>query len=95
MWDDGDLVAGRTRERLEYLYGHLTPSGQSSTPSIARTVWEPTVDDVAQQAIRALDSRPRGVYCVDVKESASGRPKVTEINAGRFFTTSNSSRLPG
>jgi carbamoyl-phosphate synthase large subunit len=30
-----------------------------------------------------------GVFCVDVKESAAGEPMVTEINAGRFFTTSN------
>jgi hypothetical protein len=77
------------RERLEYLYGHLTPSGQTSTPAVARTVREPAVDDLALAAIGALDPLPRGVYCVDVKESAEGEPKVTEINAGRFFTTSN------
>ena len=40
-------------------------------------------------AILALDPQPRGVYCVDIKESADGTAKVTEINAGRFFTTSN------
>ena len=33
--------------------------------------------------------QPQGVYCVDMKESEEGVPKVTEINAGRFFTTSN------
>ena len=83
------LVAGQARERVEYLYGHLTPSGQTSTPSVARTVAEPAVDDLAQRRIRALDPQPRGVYCVDIKESADGTAKVTEINAGRFFTTSN------
>jgi hypothetical protein len=89
VWQDGQLVAGQARERVEYLYGHLTPSGQTSTPSIARTVDEPAVDDVAIRAIRALDPRPCGAYCVDIKESARGIPNVTEINAGRFFTTSN------
>jgi hypothetical protein len=89
VWQDGALVAGQARERVEYLYGHLTPSGQTSTPSIARTVNEPTVDDVALRAIRALDPNPCGAYCVDIKESAAGVPNVTEINAGRFFTTSN------
>ena len=89
VWQDGQLVAGQARERVEYLYGHLTPSGQTSTPSIARTVDEPTVDDVAMRAIRALDANPCGAYCVDIKESARGVPNVTEINAGRFFTTSN------
>jgi predicted ATP-grasp superfamily ATP-dependent carboligase len=89
VWQDGDLVAGQSRERLEYLYGHLTPSGQTSTPAVARTVDEPAVDELAQHAIRALDAEPRGAYCVDLKESAGRTTKVTEINAGRFFTTSN------
>jgi carbamoyl-phosphate synthase large subunit len=52
-------------------------------------VHEPKIDELAQQAIRALDAEPHGVYCVDIKEAADGSPKVTEINAGRFFTTSN------
>ena len=89
VWQDSELVAGQLRERLEYLYGHLTPSGQTSTPAVARTVDEPAVDALAMDAIRALDSEPRGAYCVDIKESADGMAKVTEINAGRFFTTSN------
>jgi biotin carboxylase len=89
VWQDGELVAGQARERLEYLYGHFTPSGQSSTPAVARTVRIPEIDEVAVAAIRALDPEPRGVYCVDMKESAGGQPKVTELNAGRFFTTSN------
>lgn len=89
VWQDGHLVAGQSRERVEYLYGHLTPHGQTSTPSVARTVAEPDVDEVAIRAIEALDSSPRGVYCVDIKEGADGLRKVTEINAGRFFTTSN------
>jgi carbamoyl-phosphate synthase large subunit len=89
VWQDGELVAGQARQRLDYLYGHLTPSGQTSTPAIARTVRIPAVDEVATRAIRALDPEPRGVYCVDLKEAADGQPKITEINAGRFFTTSN------
>jgi biotin carboxylase len=89
VWQDGQLVAGQARERVEYLYGHLTPHGQTSTPSVARTVQIPSVDKVALDAIRALDPRPCGAYCVDIKEAADGSPRVTEINAGRFFTTSN------
>jgi glutathione synthase/RimK-type ligase-like ATP-grasp enzyme len=89
LWQGGGLVAGQTRERVEYLYGHLTPSGQTSTPAVARTVRNPAVDAIACSAIRALDPAPEGVYCVDIKEDADGCPKVTEINAGRFFTTSN------
>ncbi|HKW07141.1 MAG TPA: hypothetical protein VJS19_06170 [Candidatus Dormibacteraeota bacterium] len=89
IWQDGEMIAGQARQRVEYLYGHLTPSGQTSTPAVARTVAEPAVDDLAMAAIKALDANPNGVYCVDIKESAGGKPKVTEINTGRFFTTSN------
>jgi carbamoyl-phosphate synthase large subunit len=89
VWQDGELVAGQARERVVYLYGFLTPSGQTSTPQIARTVREAAVDELAHAAVRALDPYPNGVFCVDVKEAASGTPMVTEINAGRFFTTSN------
>ncbi|MBV8301325.1 MAG: hypothetical protein JOY68_05335 [Candidatus Dormibacteraeota bacterium] len=89
VWQDGEIVAGQSRERVAYLYGHLTPSGQTSTPSVARTVRAPHVDETAIAAIRALDPQPHGVFCVDMKERAGGDPRVTEVNAGRFFTTSN------
>ncbi|HAW09871.1 MAG TPA: hypothetical protein DCX12_02135 [Chloroflexi bacterium] len=89
LWQDGELVAGQGRERVEYLYGALTPHGQTSTPSVARTVKDGRVDALAQAAIRALDPRPQGAFCVDIKEAEDGTPRVTEVNAGRFFTTSN------
>lgn len=89
LWRDGELVTSQGRERLEYLYGHLTPSGQTSTPSVARTVHRADVNEIASAAVRAVDPQATGVFCVDLKEDADGQPRVTEINAGRFFTTSN------
>jgi carbamoyl-phosphate synthase large subunit len=89
VWQDGELVAGQARERVEYLYGHLTPSGQTSTPAVARTVKDPRIDELAIQAVLAIDPRPQGAFCIDIKENAAGEPCVTEVNAGRFFTTSN------
>jgi carbamoyl-phosphate synthase large subunit len=89
LWRDGEPVASQTRERVEYLFGALVPSGQTSTPSVARTVRRPDVAQVAADAVRAIDRDATGVFCVDLKEDADGRAVVTEINAGRFFTTSN------
>jgi carbamoyl-phosphate synthase large subunit len=89
IWQNSELIVGQARERIEYLYGFRTPSGQTSTPAVARTVREPGVDELAARAIRVLDPSPHGVYCVDIKTGEDGTPKVTEINAGRFFTTSN------
>jgi hypothetical protein len=89
VWRDGQLVTSAARERLEYVFGHLMPSGQSSSPSVARTVHRGDVNELASEAVRAVDPNATGVFCVDLKEDESGRPLVTEINAGRFFTTSN------
>lgn len=89
LWRDGQLITSQARERLEYLFGHLTASGQTSTPSIARTVRCDDVNDAAVSAVQAIDPHATGVFCVDMKRNIQGRPCVTEINAGRFFTTSN------
>ncbi|MCU1345008.1 MAG: hypothetical protein JWL70_1274 [Acidimicrobiia bacterium] len=89
VWQNGELIVGQARERIEYFYGFITPSGQSSTAAVARTVREPAVDEAAQRAVRALDPHPNGVYCVDMRHDAHGVVCVTEINAGRFFTTCN------
>jgi biotin carboxylase len=89
LWRGGELVSAGVRERVEYLFGHLFPSGQSSSPSVARTVDRPDVEETAAAAVRAADPEADGVFCVDLKEDGAGRPLVTEINAGRFFTTSN------
>lgn len=89
LWYEGKLITAQARERLEYVFGNLTPSGQSSSPSIARTVNRDDIDQVGQAAVSVVDNKPHGVFCVDIKEDSKGLPKVTEINAGRFFTTSN------
>lgn len=89
IWLDGQLITSATRERVEYLFGNLMPSGQSSSPSIATTVHNGRVNDICTKAIRAIDPVASGVFCVDLKENSSGTPCVTEINAGRFFTTSD------
>ena len=53
-----------------------------------RTVHREDVNELASRAVTAVDPEATGVFCVDLKEDEGGR-LVTEINAGRFFTTSN------
>jgi ATP-grasp domain-containing protein len=89
LWKDGELMVSQGRKRIWYLYGFLSPSGTSSTPSLAVTVNNPKVNEVATDAVKAIDPKPNGVYCVDLKENLFKVPCVTEVNAGRFFTTSN------
>lgn len=89
LWHEGSLVTSQARQRVEYFWGNHMPSGQSSSPSVARTANRDDVNKAGEAAVRAVAERPHGVFCVDMKENAAGDPMVTEINPGRFFTTSN------
>jgi carbamoyl-phosphate synthase large subunit len=84
LWRDGELVLVKLCERLSYFGGGSQPSGISSTPALARMAPEPGVVAICADAIRVIDPRASGVFSVDLKEDADGRPCVTEINAGRF-----------
>lgn len=88
LWDDGKLITSAARERLEYLFQARMPSGQSSTPTVAKSVHNKLVNGICRNAIKALDNEATGIFCVDLKENEAGIPCVTEINIGRFFTTS-------
>ncbi|MEX2689282.1 MAG: ATP-grasp domain-containing protein [Candidatus Njordarchaeum guaymaensis] len=88
VWKDGELIVSQARERLEYIYPYLAPSGITGTPTIARTIHDDNVNRIATEAILAVDPKPNGVYSVDMRENREGIPCLTEINAGRFFTTS-------
>jgi hypothetical protein len=88
LWHRGRLVCSQVRERLEYIYPFLAPSGITGTPAVAVTVHSPDANDLATRAVLAIDPQATGVFCVDLKEDADGVPRPTEINCGRFFTTS-------
>ncbi|MEE9439752.1 MAG: hypothetical protein V3V14_12175, partial [Saprospiraceae bacterium] len=88
LWKDGELIVSQARERVEYIYPYLAPSGITGTPVVQRTVNDEKVNFVAEQSVLAVDPKPNGIYCVDLRENEQGRPIPTEINAGRFFTTS-------
>lgn len=88
LWYEGELVGAFTRERLEWLYPHLAPSGRTGTPTISEVVHDRAVNEAAEAALRAIDESPHGIFCVDLREDRNGEPRPTEINAGRWATTS-------
>ncbi|MEM3463633.1 MAG: ATP-grasp domain-containing protein [Candidatus Bathyarchaeia archaeon] len=88
LWKDGELIVSMARERLEYIYPNLAPSGVTGTPSVQKTIHSEVVNDVGTKAVLAIDPNFSGIACVDLKENRNGTPCVTEINAGRMFTTS-------
>ncbi len=87
IWHEGRLVTSYARERLEYPFKHISPSGITGTPSVARTVADPAIDRVAAASVEAIDPRPHGAYSVDLKGSGSGLMCVTEVDAGKFHST--------
>ena len=87
IYRDGELLVSFARERLEYLYPHLTPEGLTGTPTRAQIVHSADVDEMAEAAVLSVDADPHGVFCVDLREDEDGQPRPTEINAGRFSTT--------
>lgn len=88
VWSNGNLIMSQARQRVEYLFGNLFISGQSSSPSVAVTVQNNEVNQLASSSIKAIDKNASGIFCVDLKTDKRGRVAITEINAGRFFTTS-------
>ncbi len=88
LWKDGELVTSMARERVEYIYPYLSPSGIMGTPAVQRTVHDETVNKVGVEAVLAVDPSFNGIASIDLKENRQGIPCVTEINPGRMFTTS-------
>jgi carbamoyl-phosphate synthase large subunit len=94
LWNEGTLILTKMAERLSYIDSG-SPSGVSSTPALAKTAFEPHIIKVCATAVQALDPKVSGVFFLDIKESADGRPCITEINAGRFATITNIHDLTG
>lgn len=89
IWNKGQLITSQARERKEYVFENLSVSGQSSTPTVARSIHYGRLNKIAARAVLSIDREATGVFCIDLKENTDGIPCVTEINIGRFFTTSN------
>jgi len=87
LWKDGRLVTSYCRERLEYPFKHISPSGITGTPSVSRIIRDERLNEVGRKAVKAIDPKPGGAYSIDVKESASGAPCVTEVDSGKFHST--------
>jgi len=87
IWWQGELMVAQGRRRLYWEFANRAPSGVTGLTGAGVTVSDPVVDDIARQAIRAIDARPHGIFSVDLTYDRDGVPNPTEINIGRFFTT--------
>ena len=87
VFASGRLVACQSRQRLEYVIPHVSPSGITGAPAVSRTVSRPELREIGEKAVRTLADKPHGAFFVDFKGDAENQPRVTEVNGGRFGTT--------
>jgi len=87
IWKDGELIVAQGRKRLYWEFGNRTLSGITGLTGGAITKSDPEIDAISQKAIFAVDKNPNGIYGVDITYDKKGKPRLTEINIGRFFTT--------
>ena len=87
LFNRGKLVTSQGRKRLAYVIPYVSPSGITGAPAISKTIHDAEVNRLGHAAVHAVDPRYHGVAFVDMKGDEEGRPRITEINAGRFGTT--------
>lgn len=88
IWHDGKLICSQQKERMEWLQSNVSVSGSGTTTAIQKTVRDDAVNKLCVVTIKAVEERPQGVYVVDAKQNRNNIFCVTEVNPGRFFTTS-------
>ena len=87
IWHQGDLVVAQSRERRGWTHGNRSISGVTGVTKVGVTCSNELVDRIATEAVKAVSSKPHGIFGVDMAYDANGVPNPTEINISRFFTT--------
>ena len=84
IWSKGELIAAQSRKRIYWEFRKITPSGNSGLTGAAVITPDPAADEIAIQAIKAIDPEPHGIFTVDMTYDRAVLPYVTELNAGRL-----------
>lgn len=87
IWHQGKLVVAQSRERRGWTHGNRSISGVTGVTKVGVTCEDEEVTEIAIAAIKAVSSKPHGIFGVDMAYDKNGVPNPTEINISRFFTT--------
>jgi hypothetical protein len=87
IWNKGELIVAQGRRRLYWEFANRAPSGVTGVTGTGVTVSDPELDELARLAILAVEAEPNGIFGVDLTYDKNGKPRLTEINIARFFTT--------
>ena len=95
-WKDGRLILMKAAERLSYIEAASRPSNMSSSPELAKTVYDENLFEFCIDVIKKLSGgNAHGNYDIDIKMNSKNELCVTEINIGRFFMITNLFNLSG
>ena len=89
LFDRGEVLLSQGRQRIRYVIPHVSPSGITGAPAVCHTIHRQDVNEIGKAAELAIDAQATGVYFADLKCDAQDRPRLTEVNAGRFGTTNH------
>lgn len=87
LYFKGELIIGQGRKRLYWEHSRKTQSGVTGITGTGMTISDNLVTQTAIDSIFAIDKKPHGIFSVDMTYDNDGKPRLTEINIGKFFTT--------
>jgi carbamoyl-phosphate synthase large subunit len=84
LYYNGQLLRSAIAERVFYVMSKVAPSGITGNTSFGRLINSPEAFKIATKAMEVmfdLTKTPKhGFFTVDLKETADGKPMVTEVN---------------
>lgn len=87
IWHEGNLIVAQTRARQGWTHGNRAISGVTGVTKVGVTVADESITEIAINTVKAVSSKPHGIFGVDLAYDTNGIPNPTEINISRFFTT--------
>lgn len=88
LFFNGKLIFSQIKERISYFMSKVNIVGVTGTTGVLKTVDDKSLNKLCERAVYAIDEKPHGAFDVDIKCDKKGNPKVTEINVGRFLSSS-------
>ncbi len=89
LFADGKLIFSQIKRRLEYILSKANVVGITGTTGILETISTKFyLNDISERAVTTLDNNISGAFSVDIKCNLLSKPYVTEINPGRFLSSS-------
>jgi carbamoyl-phosphate synthase large subunit len=92
LYHEGKLIKVGIYERLSYFMARIAPSGVSGNISQGRLLNDERILEVSRSAVeficREENEIMQGLVAVDLREDASGKPMITEINLRHVACTS-------